>query len=41
MGTYTSLEGGFEGEKLPGVFKAIDYLISNTNNLLNIEDENK
>jgi len=39
MGTYTSLEGGFEGEKLPGVFKAIDYLISNTNNLLNIEDE--
>jgi glutamate synthase (NADPH/NADH) small chain len=37
MGTYTSLEGGFEGEKLPGVFKAIDYLISNTNNLLNIE----
>jgi len=42
MGTYTSLEGGFEGEKLPGVFKAIDYLISNTNNLLNIHDsENK
>ena len=39
MGTYTSLEGGFEGEKLPGVFKAIDYLISNTNNLLNIEDK--
>ena len=39
MGTYTSLKGGFEGEKLPGVFKAIDYLISNTNNLLNIEDK--
>ena len=39
MGTYTSLEGGFAGEKLPGVFKAIDYLISNTNNLLNIEDK--
>jgi glutamate synthase (NADPH/NADH) small chain len=39
MGTYTSLEGGFEGEKLPGVFKAIDYLISNTNNLLKIEDK--
>ena len=30
MGTYTSLEGGFAGEKLPGVYKAIDYLISNT-----------
>ena len=39
MGTYTSLEGGFEGEKLPGVFKAIDYLISNTNKLLKIEDK--
>ena len=32
-GTYTSLEGGFEGERLPGVFKAIDYLIGNTNTL--------
>ena len=40
MGTYTSLEGGFEGEKLPGVFKAIDYLVSNTNNLLNIKQQN-
>lgn len=39
MGTYTSLEGGFEGEKLPGVFKAIDYLVSNTNNLLNIKQQ--
>ena len=36
MGTYTSLEGGFEGEKLPGVYKAIDYLISNTKKLLNV-----
>ena len=35
MGTYTSLEGGFKGEKLPGVYKAIDYLISNTKKLLN------
>ena len=40
MGTYTSLEGGFEGEKLPGVFKAIDYLVSNTKNLLNIKQQN-
>jgi hypothetical protein len=24
MGTYTSLEGGFKGEKLPGVYKAIE-----------------
>ena len=36
MGTYTSLEGGFRGEKLPGVYKAIDYLISNTKKLLNM-----
>ena len=37
MGTYTSLEGGFAGEKLPGVYKAIDYLISNTKKLLNMD----
>ena len=37
MGTYTSLEGGFKGEKLPNVFKALDYLISSTNRLLKIE----
>ena len=36
MGTYTSLEGGFKGEKLPGVYKALDYLISNTKKLLNM-----
>ena len=36
MGTYTSLEGGFRGEKLLGVYKAIDYLISNTKKLLNM-----
>ena len=36
MGTYTSLEGGFKGEKLHGVYKAIDYLISNTKKLLNM-----
>ena len=34
MGTYTSLEGGFNGEKLKGVHKAIDYLISSTKNCL-------
>jgi len=37
MGTYTSLEGGFSGENLPGVYKAIDYLISNTKKLLNMD----
>ena len=39
MGTYTSLEGGFKGEKLPNVFKALDYLISSTNRLLKIEED--
>ena len=36
MGTYTSLEGGFRGEKLLGVYKALDYLIANTKKLLNM-----
>ena len=37
MGTYTSLEGGFAGEKLLGVHKAIDYLISSTKKLLKLQ----
>ncbi|MDC3380403.1 glutamate synthase subunit beta [Gammaproteobacteria bacterium] len=39
MGTYTSLEGGFQGESLPQVHKAIDYLIGNTNHLLKVKQE--
>jgi len=39
MGTYTSLEGGFQGENLPQVHKAIDYLIGNTNHLLKVEQD--
>jgi glutamate synthase (NADPH/NADH) small chain len=39
MGTYTSLEGGFRGEGLPQVHKAIDYLIGNTNHLLKVKQE--
>lgn len=31
MGTYKALEGGFPGEDLPGVYKALDYLIANVN----------
>ena len=41
MGTYTSLQGGFNGEKLPQVYKAIDYLISNTKNLLGLKQKEK
>ena len=37
MGTYTSLEGGFTGESLSGVHKAIDYLISSTKKLLKLK----
>jgi len=29
MGTYTFMEGGFEGETLPGVYKALPFLIGN------------
>ena len=39
MGTYTSLEGGFKGENLPQVHKAIDYLIGNTNHLLKFKQK--
>ena len=39
MGTYTSLEGGFRGESLPQVHKAIDYLIGNTNHLLKVKQK--
>ena len=38
-GTYTSLQGGFKGENLLGVHKAIDYLIGNTNHLLKIKQK--
>ena len=39
MGTYTSLEGGFAGERLPHVYKAIDYLISSTKKLLGLKQK--
>ncbi len=31
MGTYKAIQGEFPGEKLPGVHKALDYLIGNVN----------
>ena len=34
MGTYTNMAGGFPGENLPGVFKALPFLISNVNRCL-------
>jgi glutamate synthase (NADPH) small chain len=34
MGTYQSVQGGFPGEDLPGVYEALPYLISNVNHEL-------
>ena len=31
MGTYKAMEGGFPGESLPGVYRSLDFLISNVN----------
>ena len=37
MGTYKYMEGGFPGENLPGVYKALDFLIANVNHCLGFE----
>lgn len=37
MGTYTYMKGGFPGEELPGVYDALDFLISNVNRCLGFE----
>lgn len=37
MGAYTAMRGDFPGETLPGVYKALDYLIANTNRHLGFE----
>ncbi|AXY42843.1 FAD-dependent oxidoreductase [Halomonas sp. JS92-SW72] len=39
MGTYKYMEGGFPGENLPGVHKALDYLIANVNHCLGFEKD--
>ena len=39
MGTYTNMSGGFPGESLPGVFKALPFLISNVNRCLGFEKD--
>ncbi len=39
MGTYKYMKGGFPGEDMEGVYEALPYLISNTNQLLGISDE--
>ncbi|MDH5544765.1 MAG: FAD-dependent oxidoreductase [Gammaproteobacteria bacterium] len=37
MGTYNYMKGGFPGEEMPGVYEALPYLISNTNNMMGFE----
>ncbi|MEC8694698.1 MAG: FAD-dependent oxidoreductase [Pseudomonadota bacterium] len=39
MGTYTNMAGGFPGENLPGVFKALPFFISNVNRCLGFEKD--
>ena len=39
MGTYTNMVGGFPGENLPGVFKALPFLVSNVNRCLGFEKD--
>ncbi|NWO09933.1 FAD-dependent oxidoreductase [Chromohalobacter salexigens] len=39
MGTYKYMEGGFPGEELPGVHKALDFLVANVNHCLGFEKD--
>ncbi|MFN2330494.1 MAG: FAD-dependent oxidoreductase [Halomonas sp.] len=39
MGTYKYMEGGFPGENLAGVHKALDFLIANVNHCLGFEKD--
>ena len=41
LGTYTDMTGGFENESAPGVYNALDFLIGNTQNLMNITENAK
>lgn len=41
MGTYKSMQGGFENEAAPGVFDALPYLIANTNRVMGLEKNPK
>ncbi|NWN81617.1 MAG: FAD-dependent oxidoreductase [Halomonas sp.] len=39
MGTYKYMEGGFPGENLPGVYKALDFLVANAKHCLGFEKD--
>ncbi len=39
MGTYKSMQGGFDNEKATGVFDALPFLIANTNRVMGLEKD--
>lgn len=39
MGTYESVQGGFPGEQLDGVYQALPFLVSNINRILGLEQD--
>ena len=41
LGTYTDMSGGFDNESATGVYNALDFLIGNTQNLMNITENAK
>jgi len=41
MGTYKYMKGGFPGEDMPGVYEALPYLVSNTRNVLGLEQDER
>ena len=41
MGTYKYMKGGFPGEDTAGVYEALPYLISNTRNVLGLEQDER
>jgi glutamate synthase (NADPH/NADH) small chain len=41
MGTYKYMKGGFPGEDMPGVYEALPFLISNTRNVLGLEQDQR
>jgi len=41
LGTYTSMQGGFENESSEGVYNALDFLIGNTQHVMGVTDNAK
>ncbi len=39
MGTYKSMQGGFDNEQVPGVYEALPFLVANTRRVMGIEKD--